>query len=368
MRQGGLRIIQLIDTLDTGGAERMALNMANAFAAQNIPNLLIVSRRKGSLHSLLHQEDTLRILGKNSTLDIKAFKKLLAEVDEFQPDLIHAHGTSVYWGIGVKLLRPAIKLIWHDHLGISEEVIQNNPRKELLWIGKRLDFIFTADESTQTYWQQKKLLAKDRIAYLPNFPSLSPSVKKQTEKFTFLHLANYRSEKGQLNLIHAAKILRDQGLDFVVRMVGKEVDSSWKNEVLKLRADFGLEDRVLVEDTVHDVSGLLAEVNAGLVASDREGLPVSLLEYGLADLPVISTKVGQCSEVLGNGQFGRVVLAGRPDLLAEQMAEFILSPADAVALGESFGKHVSESYGEAQFRKTYFSVVDRILTFKKKTS
>ncbi|WP_111672150.1 glycosyltransferase family 4 protein [Algoriphagus litoralis] len=368
MREGGLRIIQLIDTLDTGGAERMALNMANAFAAQNIPNLLIVSRRKGSLHSLLHQEDTLRVLGKNSTLDIKAFKKLLAEVDEFQPDLIHAHGTSVYWGIGLKLLRPAIKLIWHDHLGISEEVIQNNPRRELLWIGKRLDFVFTADESTQTYWQQKKLLAKDRIAYLPNFPSLSPSVKKQTEKFTFLHLANYRSEKGQLNLIHAAKILRDQGLEFVVRMVGKEVDSSWKKEVLKQRADFGLEDSVLVEDTVHDVSGLLSEVNAGLVASDREGLPVSLLEYGLADLPVISTKVGQCSEVLGNGKFGRIVAVGRPDLLAEQMEAFIRNPSEALALGKSFGKQVAENYGEAQFKKTYFSVVERILTLKQKTS
>ena len=53
--------------------------------------------------------------------------------------------------------------------------------------------------------------------------------------------------------------------------------------------------------------------DCGVLSSVSEGLPVSLLEYGMAGLPVIVTDVGQCAEVVGNGRFGRVVPPGKPN-------------------------------------------------------
>lgn len=131
MSRESLKVLQLIDTLDTGGAERMAVNMANAFNDRKISNLLVVSRNNGTLDKLVEDQASIRLLGKRNTFDFRAFKKLIGILDEFKPDILHAHGTSVYWGVGVKLVRPWVHLLWHDHLGISEEVIQNNPRKEL---------------------------------------------------------------------------------------------------------------------------------------------------------------------------------------------------------------------------------------------
>jgi glycosyltransferase involved in cell wall biosynthesis len=364
MSKAGLKILQLIDTLDTGGAERMAVNMANAFTDSGILNLLVVSRSKGTLDSLVKDQSSLKLLGKKNTIDFKAFRKLLTLLDQYQPDILHAHGTSVYWGIGAKLLRPKLQLIWHDHLGISEEVIQSNPRKELLWIGSKIDFILTANESTQAYWRSKRLIEEKRIAYLANFPSLSPSEKKLPPVFTFLHLANFRSEKGQLNLMKAAGILMGNGWDFRVRMVGKEVDSAWKNQVLSLRKELHLEERVSVEDSADDVAKLMAEVHAGLVASEREGLPVALLEYGLADLPVISTRVGQCPTVLEEGAFGKLVPAQDSEALALAMKEFLEEPQRAAVLGRSFGRHVEKHFGSSHFLEGYLKIVEEILAFK----
>lgn len=361
------KILQLIDTLDTGGAERMAVNIANALHKEEISNLLVVSRSTGTLDKLVKDQASIRFLRKRSTFDFKAFKKLVGIIDEFKPDILHAHGTSVYWGVGVKLVRPWVKMLWHDHLGISEEVIRNNPRKELPWMGGKIDFVLTANESTKSYWDKKKLVPKNRISYLANFPSLSLIKINKSSIFTFLHLANFRNEKGQINLVKASGILLKKGLDFRVRMVGKEVDSIWKNQVLDLVDELRLSDKVIVEDSVTDVSKLLSEVHAGIVSSDREGLPVSLLEYGLADLPVISTKVGQCPEVLGMGNFGKLVPPQDPESLAAQMESFLKNPEDAIQLGINFGAHVSQNYGASHFLTGYLKIVEDLLDENKQS-
>ena len=361
-----LKVLQLIDTLDTGGAERMAVNMANAFSEQRISNLLVVSRSYGKLQSLVNDPSSLRLLSKKNTLDWKSFRKLLAALDQFKPDILHAHGTSLYWAVAAKVLRPRFRLIWHDHLGISEDVIQNNPRKELKWMGSKIDFVLTANESTKDFWKEKGLIASDRIEYVANFPSLSVTQKEKPAIFTFLHLANYRNEKGQLNLLNAAGILHRKGLDFRLRMVGKEVDQAWKSQVMALRTELKLEEKISVEDSVEDVSTLLAEVHAGIVASDREGLPVSLLEYGLASLPVISTNVGQCPEVLVAGTFGRLVPAQDAGALAKEMEGFLINPNQAAELGARFRAHVELNYGPSHFMQAYSTIVEQIISDKPK--
>lgn len=364
MSRQKLKILQLIDTLDTGGAERMAVNIANALQEQGVSNLLVVSRSTGTLDKLVKNQSSIKFLGKRNTLDLKAFKKLIGILDEFKPDILHAHGTSVYWGIGVKLIRPSIQVLWHDHLGISEEVIKNNPRREIAWMKSKIDFVLTANESTKEYWEKKKMVPLSRISYLANFPSLSLVENNKSSIFTFLHLANFRNEKGQINLVKASDILLKKGLDFRVRLVGKEVDTQWKNQVVALISELKLSDKISVEDSVTDVSKLLSEVHSGIVSSDREGLPVSLLEYGLADLPVISTKVGQCPAVLGMGAFGKLVPVQDPESLAMHMEAFLKKPLEAIQLGLNYGAHVKNNYGAPHFLSGYLRIVDKLLEEK----
>ncbi len=357
----GIRILQLIDTLDPGGAERMAVNLANSFEERGIDNLLVVSRSQGDLGKLVENQENVRLLGKKKTVDQKAFRKLLNLIDQFKPHVIHAHGTSVYWAAGVKLFRRNIKIVWHDHLGISEEVILTNPRKELRYFAGLIDFIITANESTRDYWIKNRLKSSNSIQYLPNFPHLKVQVKPKPEVFTFLHLANYRTEKGQMNLLKAIKILQQKGSKFKVRLVGKAVDQQWKLEVEREVKNSKLEDYVSVEDAVSDVAGLLSEVHAGIVASDREGLPVALLEYGLASLPVITTKVGQCPEVLGNGEFGFVIEPSDFVGFADAMQELIVGREKGIELGKKFNLRVKENYGELQFISGYSNILHYLL-------
>jgi len=352
-----LKILQLIDTLNPGGAERMAVNLANTFTEAGIENQLVVSRNQGDLGKLVQNKNSLFLLEKKKTTDWKAFRKFKKLVDEFNPTIVHAHGTSIYWGVALKVFRPKVKLIWHDHLGISEEVIKNNPRTELRWIATKIDFIITANESTRDYWIKSGLRSENLIQYLPNFPYLVTGKEEKPAVFTFLHLANYRSEKGQKVILEAVKILREKGFNFKVRMVGLAVDALWKSELENQAKLESLEDMVSIEGPVSDVGELLSMVHAGLVASDREGLPVSLLEYGLAALPVVSTRVGQCTEVLGNGDFGILVEPGDSQELAEGMEKMLSDSETAVKMGKSFQRHVENNFGSSQFMTGYRSIL-----------
>jgi len=356
-----MRIIQLIDTLDPGGAERMAVNLANTFEKKRIHNLLIVSRKVGSLGALIANQQQVKTLHKTKTTDLKAFRKLLQTIDQFAPDVFHAHGTSIYWGVVAKIFRPKIKLIWHDHLGISPEVIQSNPRKELKWMTSWIDFVIAANEDTKFYWESIKLKSADKIAYLANFPQLVEREKQKTDCYTFLLLANYRSEKGQLHVAKAAQLLKSRGHLFKVRMVGMTVDQGWKLKVAEYIDSNNLENEVKLEGPIADVAEVLFAADAGIIASDREGLPVAILEYGLASLPVISSRVGQCLEVLEDGKLGLLTSAGSVEELAVAMEKLLSNPEFGKNLGSIYRDSVRKRFGSEQFMEKYDQIIHSLL-------
>jgi glycosyltransferase involved in cell wall biosynthesis len=59
-----------------------------------------------------------------------------------------------------------------------------------------------------------------------------------------------------------------------------------------------------------DVETVYAAADLVLLASDNEGMPVSLIEAGLAGLPVVASRVGSVGEVVRDGVTG---LLARPD-------------------------------------------------------
>lgn len=335
----------------------MAVNIANYLEEKEVNNLLVVSRSSGVLVDFVKNSNQVKVLNKRSTFDLRAFLKLLSLINEFQPNVIHAHSTSIYWAVGIRFLNPNVKLIWHDHLGISQDVIINNPRRELKLFSIWIDFIITANASTESYWIRSKIKKSSQIRYIGNFPYLDAFSTSLVEPFTFLHLANYRPEKGQKYLIEAAKILYRRGLIFKVRLVGQAVDPIWKNECINLVSIHGLSNIISVEEANSDVSTLMGQVHAGLVVSDREGLPVALLEYGLAGLPVISSKVGQCEDVLGNGKYGNLIDPGNILQLTNAMEYLIIHPSKGKQMGEFFQKHVYESYGPKNFFEAYNEIL-----------
>ena len=117
-----LRIVQIIDTLEAGGAERMAVNYANALAATVSFSGLVATRSEGLLKSKLNEGVHYLYLNKKHPIDVVAVAKLYRYCKKNNANILHAHSSSYFMAFLIKCLLPKIKIIWHDHYGLSEKL------------------------------------------------------------------------------------------------------------------------------------------------------------------------------------------------------------------------------------------------------
>ena len=100
-------------------------------------------------------------------------------------------------------------------------------------------------------------------------------------------------------------------------------------------ARLGLADRVLLLGVRRDVPRLLAAADVFVLASDREGLPIAVLEAMAAARPVVATAVGNLPDVIRDGATGRLVPPGDCAALAAALAELLGDPQRAAGMGEA---------------------------------
>lgn len=348
---------QLVDTLSMGGTERMSINMAAAFAEQGWESHLVVSRRGGGLESKIPDSVHVHFLEKRSFADLFAFLRLVRLHSRFRPSVFHAHSTSIYWAAILKILTGRFLLVWHDHFGLSDK-LEVYPRKEMVIFAKWIDRIVTVNDRLQYYWQSLLPYKSSLIRTIGNFPMLTLPKLDPYRKFTFLNLANFRPQKDQLNLVHAVANLHSKFLDFEVLMVGEVVDSNWLKEIEAEIHRLGLQDRITIAGPSKQVEKLLAQAQAGILSSESEGLPVALLEYGLAGLPIVCTAVGDCSQVIDDPALGFLVPAKDPVRMAQAMEKLMLaSPEERSAMGAMLRTRVDQNFGVSAFLRAYFDLL-----------
>jgi glycosyltransferase involved in cell wall biosynthesis len=84
----------------------------------------------------------------------------------------------------------------------------------------------------------------------------------------------------------------------------------------------------------------------GVLSSESEGLPVALLEYGLVGLPVVCTRVGQCAEVLDQGNAGILVPPKDADALAHAIISLLSNQEKAKVLGHQLQARINQFYSK----------------------
>lgn len=347
---------QLVDTLEMGGTERMSVNIAGVMLEEGWESHLIVSRRGGGMEAHLPVGIQVHFLKKKAFYDLSAFWRLLKIIQNHRPSIIHAHSTSIYWAVLLKILIGKFTLVWHDHFGLSDQ-LDIHPRKEFLILVRWIDRIVTVNSKLETYWKSQLSYRKADIATIGNFPWLDLHPVEKYEVFTFLNLANFRKQKDQLNLLRASKRLVEKGYVFQIVLVGEFVDLDWTAKVKQTVIDLGLTDRVKLIGPTPDVGKYLSRSHVGVLSSESEGLPVALLEYGLAGLPVVCTSVGDCATVISSADLGFIVPPSDAEKLAEAMIACLDEYAEVLKMGINLREKVEKEFGKKSFLSSYWNLI-----------
>jgi glycosyltransferase involved in cell wall biosynthesis len=93
-----------------------------------------------------------------------------------------------------------------------------------------------------------------------------------------------------------------------------------------------------------------------------EGVPRVLLEAGLAGLPIVTTDMPGCPDVVRDGESGFVVPARQPQRLADRILDVLNSPDAAREMGERARRHVVQNFSLDTIVDSYADAYQRLLT------
>lgn len=263
--------------------------------------------------------------------DTRALRALVRLMREFRPHVVHTH-TAKAGFVGRLAARlagvPVVVHTFHGHVFHG----YFGPAKTRLFIAlERLaargsDAILTVSDRLRDELINYRIAPAEKIRVLPLGLPLAP-------------LADLTAERGQLRagsggstaqqlvgiigrlvpvknhelfLAAAARVQAEMPeARFVI--VG---DGERRAALEALAREHGLGEAVTFTGWRSDLPAVYADLDAVVISSRNEGTPVSLIEAMAAGVPVVSTEVGGVGDLLGGGEYGRLVPPGDADALA----------------------------------------------------
>lgn len=189
---------------------------------------------------------------------------------------------------------------------------------------------------------QEKLVDPEFVRLIPGsgvdcdrFKPSSPGPTRLTARFRVVLPARLLWDKGVAEFVEAARLLQARGaaIDFLLAgepdpgnpaAVPEDVIHRWVGEGL-----------VQWLGHVADMPALFRCVDAVVLPSYREGLPKGLIEAAACGLPVVTTDVPGCREVVTDGEDGLLVPAKQADGLANAIFKLSEDPALRLRLGQA---------------------------------
>lgn len=178
--------------------------------------------------------------------------------------------------------------------------------------------------------------------------------KVTTPKYRMVCSGGFNTRKGQDLVIEALHRIDKYKLkDFKVLFLGEGPDRMRVQEMAK---SYGLDDVVtflgLVPNT--EVYKYFAESNIGILVSENEGLPISLIESIRSGLAIISTNVSGIPEVVHQGENGVLINYKYEELvpILNSMEKY-----DWIAMGHASRKLFKDYYIFSRMRQDYLNMI-----------
>lgn len=298
-----MRILQVITTLLTGGAENLVAQISPLMRDRGHDVEVACFVGADSIFMKRLREAGIKvhvIKGSGSVYDPRIVPELRALMKGF--DVVHSHNTSAQYFTAIAGRGLDCKLVTTEHSTCNRR--RNIPffsRIDRWMYGKYSAVICITDKARSNLMEhigQQKIPAVT-INNGVDIESIGKTVASDELRTAFVgrkliaQVAGFRPEKDQATTISGMRYLPER---FHLLLVG---DGPLRSECEKLSVSEGVGDRVHFLGVRDDVPSLLKAVDYVVMSSKWEGLPLSAVEGMAAGKPVIASDVDGLKDVVG---------------------------------------------------------------------
>lgn len=281
-----MKILQIIDRLAIGGAERVFVDMCNILHHHKLDvSAMLLLEERGELISQL--KVPVVAFSRKTKWNISSMLACSKILREF--DIIHCHSkhTFRYIKLVCLLMRVDKKLILQDH---SSFKIQG---KQLLLFKYvfRPDCYIGVSEAINQHAINNVGLSPERVFLLENI-ILKTSSDVKYPLTDFILVSNIKSTKNNLFALELLRAFPEKS----IRVVGHVQESVYYNKM----NTFSEENNINVDfvTDLNDVQSVLKYSKVGLHTSASETGPLVLIEYLAQGLPFLAYETGEVAKML----------------------------------------------------------------------
>jgi glycosyltransferase involved in cell wall biosynthesis len=161
-----------------------------------------------------------------------------------------------------------------------------------------------------------------------------------------VNIGMIRPDKGQFNLVEAARIVRHQRPDAHFVFVGEATGGRSREKWVRKAIDrAGLNGNVLMMGYRWDIPDILVAANMVVIASRHtEASPIVLREAFASGRPVVATRVGDVPEIIVHGENGLIVQPNDSNALATAILLFLSDENLAARCAENGFRYAREHF------------------------
>lgn len=309
-----MKILQIISSLASGGAEHFVVNLSNQLT--DIGHKVVICTmndgpgldfNKQFLNSNIEYY-SLQIKGMGI---VAILRKTFHLITSCRPDVVHCHLAVLQYIFPVCFLR-SLKIYhtihsipkyasggqwWHKFLF---KILYGTGLVTPITVAKECHAVY------KTYYGLKNdVLIENGIAPIKptgNIDKIKMEVsnyKQDDNTAVFIHVARFHEAKNQKMLVDAFNELHNKSINFVLLVIGRGFDIG-KGEILKNSAC----SKIHFLGEKNNVSDYLLCSDYFCLTSVYEGLPISLIEAMSVGLTSISTAVGGIKNAIEDGISG----------------------------------------------------------------
>lgn len=352
-----MKILYVCTTTDRGGAETALHRLAVAAQHAGHTVKIISLKPLGNVAAAMQQDGleviSLDLLGKFSPVQMAgALARLVGEIQNFEPDVVHAFLYRAIQFARMAKRRAAFKLITSPHYDLSKKNYFVRLWDRAL---KDADDISGAEsEQTFLFLRDKQRYDKQKVQLICNgvdtnyFAPNAYERKQMRERlgFTDQHrvfccVARLAKEKNQELLLQSAAAVYAKNSFLRVILVG---DGPENANLRQFSQKQGLEQAILFVGDQSDVRPYLWASDVFVLPSMIESMPIALLEAGACGLPAIVSKAGDMPKMVEHGKTGFVFNGTDPILLSVLMAELAENKELALQMGRAARTKIEQKY------------------------
>lgn len=374
-----IRVMRIIARMNVGGPAVQVSGLMRGFDATEFDQKLITgfcaADEADYLDTVATDVTAIRINGLGRSIspraDLMAFLQVVREIRSFRPHIVHTH-TAKAGVIGriasvVSGHRSIRVHTYHGHLlhgyfgkfktslVILIEKFLALFTSQLLAVGKKVmdDLLAVGIGTTKKFAVMPPGL---QLGKLPARKEACTTLDLDPSLMYCAFIGRITKIKRPDRFLDVVALLRDQGVDlhFIVAGAG---------DMLEYCKERSTKENLPVTflGWREDIETVLAASDLVILTSDNEGTPLSLIQAGMARLPIVATNVGSISEIVLDRETGFLTDLS-PISLAESVMKLVSSPSLRDEIGTRAHEYTIQRYGVERLVKDHQRLYENLLS------